>query len=102
MWLMSITKSSAKDKRFTASFCKCKIKDECKGKNRKNVNFGLKGGSTFIDHGDEEKKKNYLARHKVNENWNDPTTAGALSRWILWNKQTLKASIEDFKKRFKL
>ena len=25
---------------------------------------------------------------------------GALSRWILWNKPTLKASIADFKKRF--
>jgi len=25
-----------------------------------------------------------------------------LSRWILWNKPTLKASISDFKKRFDL
>ena len=25
-------------------------------------------------------------------------SAGALSRWILWNKPTLKASIDDYKK----
>ncbi len=47
------------------------------------------------------KKKNaYIARHKVNENWNDPTSAGALARYILWNKKTLTDSIADFKQRF--
>jgi hypothetical protein len=29
-------------------------------------------------------------------------SAGALSRWILWNKPTLAASIKDYKKRFGL
>ena len=31
----------------------------------------------------KQKKVSYLARHKVNEDWNDVTSAGALSRWIL-------------------
>ena len=66
------------------------------------VHFGQKGGSTYIDHKDDQKKENYLKRHRVNENWKDPTTAGALSRWILWNLKTLSASIADFKKRFGL
>ncbi len=44
-----------------------------------------------------KKKDAYIARHKVNENWNDPTTAGALSFHILWNKKTLSESIADFK-----
>jgi hypothetical protein len=51
---------------------------------------------------DDKKKDAYIARHKVNENWNDPKSAGALSRYILWNKTTLSASIADFKKRFNL
>ena len=94
MKLISIKPSTAKEKRYTATF-------EKDGK-KKTTNFGFKGGSTFIDHKDEEKKKAYLARHRVNENWNDPTSAGSLARYILWNKTTLGASISDFKKRFNL
>ena len=50
----------------------------------------------------------YLERHgggtttSTKEDWKDPTTAGALSRWILWNKPSLSASFNDFKKRFNL
>jgi hypothetical protein len=102
MWLLSIKPSPKSEKRFRATFCKCKVKNECKGTNHKVVDFGQKGGSTFIDHKDEEKKKNYLARHRVREDWSDPTSAGALSRWLLWNLKTLSASITDFKKRFNL
>ena len=58
--------------------------------------------SDFTIHKDEERKERYLQRHKANENWNKPDTPGALSRWILWNKPTLKASIQDFKTRFNL
>ena len=64
------------------------------------VSFGQRGGSTYIDHQDDVKKDNYLARHKVNENWRDPYSAGALSRYILWNKLTLEASLRDYGRRF--
>ena len=84
--------NSASEKRYTATFTS-------EGK-QKTVHFGLKGGRTFIDHKDEKKKSAYLARHKVNENWNDPLTAGALARFILWNKPTLQSSIKDFRRRF--
>ncbi len=67
-----------------------------------SVKFGREGMSDFTKHKDEERKERYLARHKANENWNKPDTAGALSRWILWNKPTLKESIQDYKKRFSL
>jgi len=102
MWLLGITKSDKPEKRLKATFCKCEKKNACKGSNHKVVHFGQKGGSTYIDHKDDEKKENYIARHKVNENWRDATTAGALARFILWNKKTLSASIADFKKRFGL
>lgn len=37
-----------------------------------------------------------------NENWIDPMTAGALSRYILWNPPTLQASTADYARRFGL
>lgn len=72
------------------------------GKKVKTTHFGSAGMSDFTKHKDEARKKLYLDRHKKRENWNDYMSAGALSRWILWNKPTLKASIADYKKRFKL
>lgn len=65
--------------------------------------FGLEGGITYIDIGDIEMKKNYLARHKVNEDWNDPKKASTLSRWILWGSSTdIHKNIASYKKRFNL
>ena len=69
----------------------------------KTTHFGLDTSSTYIDHKDEDKKKAYIARHsKNNENWNDYMSGGSLSRYILWNKTTLQASIKDYKKKFNL
>lgn len=68
----------------------------------KTVHFGQEGASDFTKNKDEDRKKAYLDRHRKNENWDDPMTAGALSRWILWNKPTLQASIDDYRKRFNL
>jgi hypothetical protein len=58
--------------------------------------------SDFTIHKDEARKERYLNRHRKNEHWDKPDTPGALSRYILWNKKTLKASVRDYKKRFKL
>jgi hypothetical protein len=102
MWLLSVKKSTKPDKKYTAVFCKCKIKNECKGSNHKVVSFGSKGSETFLDHKDEKKKSAYIARHSKGENWNDPTSAGALSKYLLWNLPTLAQSIAYFKKKFKL
>ena len=69
----------------------------------KTTHFGARGMSDYTQHKDPKRQKNYLARHgKMGENWDDPTTAGALSRWILWGKPSLRESFNDFKKRFNL
>jgi hypothetical protein len=68
----------------------------------KTVHFGQKGYSDYTIHKDDKRKERYLNRHKKNEKWNDYMTPGSLSRYILWNKKTLKESIKDYKKRFKL
>lgn len=65
--------------------------------------FGQRGYSDYTKHKDDKRKQRYIARHKrMHEDWDDPTRAGTLSRYILWNKKTRKASIEDYKKRFHL
>lgn len=66
------------------------------------VAFGSWGYEDYTTHGDPKRKERYLKRHRANEDWNDPRTAGALSRWILWNKPTLEASIKDYIKRFNM
>lgn len=93
--LIKITKSNKPDKKMMAIF------EDCNTERRKTVHFGAKGMSDFTIHKDEERKKRYLSRHKANENWNNPTSAGSLSRFILWNKTSLRASITDYKSRFK-
>jgi len=68
----------------------------------RTTHFGAEGMTDYTLSKDDERKKRYLARHRKNENWNAPMTAGALSRWILWNLKTRKASISDYKRRFNL
>ena len=65
--------------------------------------FGLDTGMTYIDHGDKIMRKNYLARHRPNEDWNEYKSAGALSRWILWGDSTdIHKNIASYRKRFNL
>lgn len=92
MKLVSITKATDNKHKYTAIFTDPK----------KTTHFGQFGADDFIKTKDATKKEAYLARHKPNEKWSDPTSPGALSRWILWNLPTLRGSIADFKKRFKL
>ena len=66
------------------------------------VHFGDASYEDFTQHGDEERKENYLKRHRTRENWDDPSTAGFWSRWLLWNKPTLNESIQDTEDRFKI
>ena len=47
-------------------------------------------------------KESYIRRHTANEDWTNPITPGALSRFVLWDKRPVEASIKAFKKRFKL
>ena len=67
-----------------------------------HTDFGATGYSDYTLHKDKMRKNRYDSRHKSREDWNNPKTAGSLSKWVLWNKPSLKASISDYKKRFKL
>ena len=91
---MKVEKSNRKYKRFVAIF-----------DDGEKVHFGFKGGSTYIDHKDKEKRKNYRKRHEVNEKkfYTDPTRPSTLSRFILWGEDTnLSDAIKSYKNKFKL
>jgi len=93
--LYAIRESEKKGKKFDAVF-----RDKEGGE--KVVSFGQAGADDFTKTKDEEAKRLYLIRHRKNESWDKPMTPGALARWVLWNKPTLKESIADYKKRFDL
>ena len=99
MRLLDVKPSTAKGKKYTATFCMCKEPPQkCKGK---RIHFGAAGSQTYLDHHDKAKREAYLKRHRVNENWDIPTSAGALSRWLLWGDSTsLMTNINEFKKKF--
>jgi hypothetical protein len=92
--LIKISKSTRSGKKLMAVF------EDCNTDRRKTVHFGAEGMSDYTKHRDPKRKKSYESRHSKNENWNDPTSAGALSKWILWNKPSLSASIADYKRHF--
>ena len=69
---------------------------------KKTTHFGGKGYSDYTIHKDEKRKNRYDVRHAKREDWEDFTTAGALSKWILWNKPSLKGSFAHFLALFSL
>lgn len=93
--LLHIKKSTRSGKKRMAVF------ENLETGRTKTIHFGAAGMSDYTIHKDKERKKRYLARHKSRENWNNPITAGALSRWILWNKPSYRESVNDYKRRFK-
>jgi hypothetical protein len=89
---MKVESSNRKGKRYVAIF-----------KFGSKVHFGQMLGQTYIDHGEESKRVAYIARHSGSgrENWEDPYSPGALSRWLLWgDSPSLEENIRAFRKRF--
>tara|TARA_R110000796_G_scaffold15047_6_gene48510 strand:- start:109 stop:432 length:324 start_codon:yes stop_codon:yes gene_type:complete len=104
---IQIKNSQAKNKRFVAVFTDDKGKSLAIRPQGKKVNFGLKNPKigTYIDTGDKELRKNYIARHEVREKkfYNDPMKPATLSRFILWgDSSSLKQNIENYKRKFNL
>ena len=92
--LINIVKSWKPDKKFVALF-------EVDGRSR-NVHFGSATSQTYVEGADDLKKANYLKRHAVRENWDNPITPGSLSKHILWSEPDINDAIKAFKKKFNL
>jgi hypothetical protein len=95
MKILSIGDSTKPDKKLMAVF-------EHEGR-KKTVHFGARNMNDYTLTKDKEARDRYLARHSKRENWNDPVTPGALSRWILWGNSTSRTkNIAEYKKHFGL
>ncbi len=93
--LLYVRRSERKEKKLVAKF----LLDN--GKSR-TIHFGAKNSTTYAEGGSDSKRLAYIARHSVREDWTNPLSAGALSRYVLWQRKSIKAGVADFKKRFKV
>jgi len=91
MKLISVKKSDAKHKKFSAVF-------EKNGK-RKIVNFGDNRYTDFTIGATDEQRKAYRARHATGANA-PADTPNALSYHILWNTRSRSKNIEIFKNKY--
>ncbi len=91
-----IKKSDKAGKKLMATFTR-------ENGRKKTIHFGSAGMDDYTITKDKAQRKRYLDRHRKNENWSNPESAGALSRWILWGNSTSRQeNIRSFKSRFKL
>ena len=66
----------------------------------RKVHFGAKGMSDYTMHGDEARRKSYLARHGAGkQDWGDRGTAGYWSRWLLWEKPSLESATAALRRK---
>jgi hypothetical protein len=95
MKLIDVEPSKRAGKKWVATF------EDDEGRT-KQTHFGSKGMNDFTLTGDKDARDRYWIRHKKDLRTGDPTRAGFLSLFLLWNKPTLEASVKDYIKRFKL
>lgn len=93
--LLRIVPSENRLKKYDAVFSDGKV-----------VSFGgrREDGTPYDDYlnsGNRMKREAYIARHRVEEDWTNPYTAGTLSRYLLWgNSRSLSKNLAEYRKRF--
>jgi hypothetical protein len=89
---MKVSVSPLKSKKYRATF-----------DDGTHTDFGFAGMEDYTQTGDKKRRELYLARHRAREDWNNPKSAGSLSRWILWgDSKSINTNIREFKKKFSL
>jgi hypothetical protein len=92
MKFISLKPSTRPDKRFMITF----------SEPEKTIHFGAENGSTYLDHKDKTKRKNYLARHKVREDWTK-VNAGSLSALLLWgDSSNISSNLDAYLRKFNI
>ena len=93
-----LVKSKISGKKYTMIFY------DADRKKVKTTHFGQAGANDYTTHGTNREERNsaYINRHKSNESWNTPTSAGSLAKHILWNKTSVSASYTDYLRKFNL
>ena len=94
-----LDRSERKNKKFVMNFS---VKRDGEDIVFYKTHFGDNRYSDYTIHRDAKRKERYLKRHMRNEDWNDYSSPGSLSRFILWNKKTIKDSLLDYADKFHL
>ena len=92
--LLRVERAISDTKKFKATFY-----NDVTGK-EKHTLFGARGMDDFTLTNDVDARDRYRQRHAKDLETGDPTRAGYLSWYLLWNKNTLAASIRDYKQKF--
>jgi uncharacterized protein YabN with tetrapyrrole methylase and pyrophosphatase domain len=100
-----LNKSTLKSKKYSAIFYNSETE-----KKIKTVNFGAHEMGDYLIYTKKDskevadlRKSLYIKRNqkRQSELWdNNPMSPAALSRWLLWNKDTMKDSVDDYINRF--
>lgn len=74
---------------------------------QKTIHFGQSGAKDFTRHSAlerEQRKRNYISRHKSTEDWTASgiETAGFWAKHILWNLPSISASLAKTRRVFNL
>lgn len=75
---------------------------------RRVVHFGARGYGDFTTYSRQgraiarAKRAQYVARHGAAEAWTDPARPATLSRYILWEKPTVREAVAAFRRRFRV
>ena len=64
--------------------------------------FGSDVGKTYIDGRSNKEKNAWEARHKGDKNYNNIHSGIYWSRFLLWNKKSLKESIKELEKKLNI
>jgi hypothetical protein len=94
--LIKITKLKVGDKKYSAEFEVTKASGKI---SKKTIKFGGTGMPDFTTHKNIQRRERYISLHKKDLKTGDPTRAGFLSIYTLWNKPSFSAGVEDYKKR---
>ena len=96
--LISFKRSEIPDKKYQVTL-------ETNENRTRTIHFGDSNSKDYTLYSPlerEDRKRAYIARHKVTEDWSDPLTAGFWSKHILWNLPTVTASLQATKRKFNL
>ena len=93
MKFLGIEKSPKPEKKWRATF-------QSDSGREKHTDFGDSSMEDFTQHHSSERAKAYRARHQKDLQTGDPTRAGYLSYYVLWSHPSLRAGLEEYRRRF--
>ena len=90
--IVEISKSDRKGKKYQADI-----------NGKRTIHFGAAGYEDYTIHKNPQRKERYIQRHKGKEDWTKEgiATPSYLSRFVLWNKPTIQASLNDLNSKYK-